>query len=76
MKNLRHSSLNSNVFNAYVKFQMCVMHNERDIHIQKIKVKKHFLDTFCTRPGNRLSISIFFITFKRLYLVTNTLRYI
>ena len=42
MKNLRHSSLNSNVVNAYVKFQGCVMHNKRDIHVQKIKVKKHF----------------------------------
>ena len=42
MKNLRQSSLNSNVFNAYVKFQMCVMHNKRDNHVQKIKNKNFF----------------------------------
>ena len=38
IKILRHSSLNSNVFNTYVKSQVCNLHNERDIHVQKIKV--------------------------------------
>ena len=38
--NLRHSSLNSNVSNIYVKFEDWVLHGERDIHVQKIKVQK------------------------------------
>ena len=38
IKILRHSSLNSNVFNLYVKSQVCNLHNERGIHVQKIKV--------------------------------------
>ena len=38
IKNLRHSSLDSNVFNMYIKFQVCNLHNKRDIHVQKIKV--------------------------------------
>ena len=42
MKNLRHSSLHSNVFKVYVKFQVWIMHDERDIDVQKIKVKNLF----------------------------------
>ena len=38
IKNLRHSSLDSNVLNMYVKYQVCNLHNERGIHVQKIKV--------------------------------------
>ena len=36
--NLRHSSLDSNVFYMYAKFQGCNLHNNRDIHVQKIKI--------------------------------------
>ena len=35
IKNLRHISLHSNVFNTYVKFKVWVMHNQRDIDVQK-----------------------------------------
>ena len=40
IKILRHSSLDSNVVNMYVRFQGCNLYNQRDIHGQKIKVKK------------------------------------
>ena len=35
-------SLDSNVFNMYVKFQVSNLYNERDIYVQKIKVKSIF----------------------------------
>ena len=38
IQNLRHSSLDSNVFNMYVQFQVFNLHDKRDIHVQKIKV--------------------------------------
>ena len=38
IKNLRHSSLYSNVFDMYVQFQVFNLHDKRDIHVQKIKV--------------------------------------
>ena len=37
--NLRHSSLDSNVFDMYVRFQLSNLHIERAIHVQKIKVQ-------------------------------------
>ena len=40
MKNLRHNSLDSNVLNMYGKYQVGGMYNKRDIHVQKIKIKK------------------------------------
>ena len=36
IENLRHSSLDSHVFNTWVKFQIWVALNERDIYIHKI----------------------------------------
>ena len=36
----RLSSLHSNVFNKYEKFEVCGLYGNRDIHIQKIKFKK------------------------------------
>ena len=41
-KNLRHSSLDSNVFNTYVKFQVWVVRTKGDMHFQKIKLKNIF----------------------------------
>ena len=38
IKNLRHSSPYSIVLNAYVKLEDWVLHGDRGIHIQKIKV--------------------------------------
>ena len=35
---LRHSSLKSNVFNRYVKFQVWVVHTKMDLYVQQIKV--------------------------------------
>ena len=40
MKNLRHSSLHSNVLSMYQKFQAYNVHSKGGIHVQKIKVKK------------------------------------
>ena len=40
LKNLRHSSLQSNVFNISEKFQYQVWNIKREIFGQKIKVKK------------------------------------
>ena len=41
MKNLRHSSLYSNVFSMYQQFQAYNVHSKGGIHVQKIKVKKY-----------------------------------
>ena len=41
MKNLRHSSLHSNVFSMYHKIQAYYVHSKGDIDVQKIKVKKY-----------------------------------
>ena len=41
MKNLRHSSLHSNVLSMYQKFQAYNLHGKGGIHVQKIKVKKY-----------------------------------
>ena len=42
--NLRHSSLHSNVFSMYQKFQAYIVHSKGDMYVQKIKVKRiHFL---------------------------------
>ena len=38
VKSLRHSSLDSNVFNMYVQFQVLKLHDKINIHVQKIKV--------------------------------------
>ena len=39
IKNLRHSSLHSNVFSMYQRVQAYIVHSKGDIHIQKIIVK-------------------------------------
>ena len=41
IQNLRHSSLLSNVFSMYQRFQAYIVHSKGDIHVQKIKVKKY-----------------------------------
>ena len=38
IKILRRSSLHIIVFNTYVIFQFCKLHNKRDIHVQKISL--------------------------------------
>ena len=40
INNLRHTSLDKNVSYTYVKDGMCRFNINRDIHVQKIKVKK------------------------------------
>ena len=35
IENLRHSSLNSNVFNTYRTFEVCDSYGKKDINIQK-----------------------------------------
>ena len=42
MKNLRHSSLDSNIFNMYGKYQVGGTYSKKDINVQKIKVKLIF----------------------------------
>ena len=39
INNLRHSSLRGNLKNVHRKFQVNNVNNNRDIHVQKIKVK-------------------------------------
>ena len=41
IENLRQSSLNSNVFNTYIKFELFDLYGKKDIEVQKIKVKKY-----------------------------------
>ena len=41
IKNLRHSSLYSNVFHKYQKFQIYNVNIKGDMHNQKVKVKKY-----------------------------------
>ena len=38
MTNLRHSFLNSYVFDMYVHFEGWVLYGEKDIYVKKIKV--------------------------------------
>ena len=42
MQHLRHSSLHSNAFSMYQKFQAYYVHSKGDIYVQKIKVKNTF----------------------------------
>ena len=46
IKILRHSSLDSNVFNMYVRFEVCNLYNEKVIDVQKIKVKRLIFEYF------------------------------
>ena len=45
------NSLKKNAFNAHVKFQTWIVHSERDVHVQKIKVRKYFSNTLGTHSG-------------------------
>ena len=44
IKNLRHASLDKDVFYTYVKSGMCRLNIKRDIHVQKIKAKKSIIN--------------------------------
>ena len=48
LKNLRHGSLHDNVFSVYKKFQAYNVYTKRDMHLQKIKVKKYIF--VCSYP--------------------------
>ena len=63
LKNLRHSSLGSNIFIIYVKFHVCNLHNKRDIHVQKIKVQKLILEfiPYCLTDSTVDSYEIYII---------------
>ena len=63
IKNLRHSSLDSNILNIYLKFQTCNLHNKRAIHVQKIKVKKIILEfmPYCLTGSTVDSYKIYII---------------
>ena len=70
VKNLIHSSLNGDGFNMYAKFQVWDAHNEIDIQIQKIKVKKIFFrHVSLTLSGNGLSFFIYFTSFGKLHIL-------
>ena len=44
IRNLRHNSLDLNVFYMFLKFQNCTCNTKRDIDVQKIKVKNVFFE--------------------------------
>ena len=45
IENLRHVSLDKNVFYTYAKYGVCRPNIKRDIHVQKIKVKKSVMNS-------------------------------
>ena len=57
MKNLRHSSLHSNVFSMYQRFQAYYVHSKGDMYVQKIKVKKYI---FVYSYPNLLNQDVYF----------------
>ena len=75
MNHLRHGSLDSNVFYTYVKFQVCVVHKKRDIHVQKIKVKNIFF-RYILHLARELFVyfHILYTIKKASYSVPNTLK--
>ena len=63
IQNLRHCSLNRNVFNIYVEFQVWVLHGERDSHVDKIKVKKKLKKNYICH-----SFRVKLVYFHKLYI--------
>ena len=45
IKNKRHSSLDKNVFYAWLKADTCRSNIKRDIHVQKIKVENSLINS-------------------------------
>ena len=46
IKILRHASLDLNVRNTHIKCQLKILCTYRDIHVQKIKVKKTLFNSY------------------------------
>ena len=59
----RHSSLDNNVFNTHLKFQVWVVHSKGGIHVQKIKVENIFFKYICH------SFRVMIVYFHELYII-------
>ena len=76
MKNLRHSSLHSNVFSMYQRFQAYNVHSKGDIHVQKIKVKKYiFVYSYPYLLNQDVYFHITYIIKKAPYSILHVLNY-
>ena len=76
IKDLRHSSLHSNVFSMYHKFQAYIVHSKGDIHVQKIKVKKYiFVYSFPYLLNQKVYFHIIDIIRKALYSIFYVLNF-
>ena len=60
--NPKHFSLQSNVLNKYVKFEVCGLYGKRDFHVQKLNLKKSFTDRFLSYSwtSNRIFVNFLF----------------
>ena len=47
MEKVRHSSLQKNVIDTHGKSEVHIFNIKRDIHVQKIKVKKWKFNLYC-----------------------------
>ena len=75
--NLRHSSLHSNVFSVYQKFQAYIAHSKEDIYVQKIKVKKYiFVYSYPYLLNQEIYIHIVYIIRKASYSILCVLNFI
>ena len=76
IKNLRHSSLHSNVFSMYQRFQVHNEHNKKDMHVQKIKVKKYiFVYSYPYLFNQDVYLHIIYIIRKASYSILHVLNY-
>ena len=76
IKNLRHSSLHSNVFSMYNKFQAYCVHSKGDNYIQKIKVKKYiFVYSYPYLLNQDVYLHIIYIIRKAPYSILHVLNY-
>ena len=76
IKNLRYSSLHSNVFSMYHKFQAYYVHSKGDIYVQEIKVKKYiFVYSYPYLLKQDVYLHIIYIIRKAPYSILHVLNY-
>ena len=76
MKNLRHSSLHSNVLSMYQKFQAYNVHSKGGIHVQNLKVKKYiFVYSYPYLLNQDVYFHIIYIIRKASYSILYVLNY-
>ena len=76
MKDLRHSSLHSDVFSMYQKSKAYYVHSKGDMYVQKIKVKKYiFVYSYPYLLNQDVFLHIIYIIRKPSYYILYVLNY-